>query len=219
MVSFTASNIIAMSIIAYLCLVTPGASGTVGQGPASLSRDRPDASKPTKPIGLPRPTHDNRYNKSTSAPRATAVRRDKDNNKKGNTQRDAPLRGNMIKSRAGEGKPLARSRAATPTKRRRQNEQPTPEPTGDASSSTTVYVSSPNAFALLLPRNSGGKYPIYFFLPAVVHFFVRRDGVRCRGRRYCILHGWKRVRKPFPKRVYHRGCVLGSSGRIIRAGG
>ncbi|KAF9218680.1 hypothetical protein BS17DRAFT_519584 [Gyrodon lividus] len=37
----------------------------------------------------------------------------------------------------------------TPTKR--QNDQPTPEPTGDSSASTTVYISGPNSFALLLP--------------------------------------------------------------------
>ncbi|KIJ11718.1 hypothetical protein PAXINDRAFT_84095 [Paxillus involutus ATCC 200175] len=50
---------------------------------------------------------------------------------------------------------LSRKRrdGGTPTKR--QNDQPTPEPTGASSTSTTVYISGPNEFALLLPGNDG----------------------------------------------------------------
>ncbi|KAH0826800.1 hypothetical protein J3R83DRAFT_5223 [Lanmaoa asiatica] len=156
MLAFTSSNIIAMSIIVYLCIIAPSASGKIRQGTAGMSRYRTDASraKPTKPAGVPKPAHDNRHNTSSTA---TAARRNR------NRDRSTPSytlpRKNMTKMRAGQGK--TRSWMATPTKRRRQNEQPTPEPTGDASTSTTVYISGTNAFALLLPRTSGGGYPIY----------------------------------------------------------
>jgi hypothetical protein len=216
----TFSNIIAMSIIFYLCLVAPSASGKIGQGTTGLSRYRTDGSrtKLTKPTGVPKPTHDNPHNtSSTSALRAAAVRRKRNRNR--GTPRDSPLRKNMSKARPGAGKTLARSRVATPTKQRRQNEQPTPEPTGDASASTTVYISGPGVFALLLPQNSGGGYPIYSVSSRRDPSPFRRDGVRCRGRWYRILYGWKWVRKPFPKRVHHRGCVLVIAGWIIRAGG
>ena len=223
MLSLTFFNIIAMSIIFYLCFVAPSASGKIGQGAAGLSRYRTNASrtKLTKPAGAPKPAHDNPHNtSSTSAPRAAAIRRNKNKNR--STPRATPLRRNATKVRPGAGKRLAQLRAATPTKRRRQNEQPTPEPTGDASASTTVYVSGPNVFALLLPQNPGGGYPIYPVSARCDPFLCRRDGVRCRERRYCILYGiygWKWVRKPFPKRVHHRGCVLVSAGWIIRPSG
>ncbi|KAF8431093.1 hypothetical protein L210DRAFT_3561208 [Boletus edulis BED1] len=153
MLSFI-SKIVAMSIFIYLCIVAPSASGRIDKGTASLSRYRTDATrtKPTRPAGVPKSPHDNRYNpSSTSVPRG--VRRDRQRDR--STQTDIPLRNNANKARIGARKSLARSRAATPTKQRRQNEQPTPEPTGDASASTTVYVYGPNAFALLLPQNSG----------------------------------------------------------------
>ena len=171
MLSLTFSNIIAMSIIFYLCLVAPSASGKIGQGTAGLSRYRTDVSqtKPAKPAGVPKPAYDIPHNtSSTSALRAAAVRRNRNRNRR---PRDTPLPKNMTKVRPGAGKTLGRSRAATPTKRRRQNEQPTPEPTGDASASTTVYVSGPNEFALLLPQNSGGGYPIYSIYSISARFY------------------------------------------------
>jgi hypothetical protein len=162
MLSFTASNILTMLIIINLCVVAPGAAGKLDQSIVGLSRYRTDASqtKPTKPAGVPKPAHDNRHNaSSTSVLSAAALRRNRNRNRR--TPRDAALRKNMTKVRAGGEKTLSRSRAATPTKQRRQNEQPTPEPTGDSSASTTVYVSGPNSFALLLPQNSG-RYLINF---------------------------------------------------------
>lgn len=179
MLSLTFSNIIAMSIIFYLCLVAPSASGKIGQGTAGLSRYRTDASQ-TKPT---KPAHDNPHNtSSTSALRAAAVRRNRNRNRR---PRDTPLPKNMTKVRPGAGKTLGRSRAATPTKRRRQNEQPTPEPTGDASASTTVYVSGPNEFALLLPQNSGGGYPIY---SVSARFYPSFPQKWCPMQRKMVLH-------------------------------
>jgi len=169
MLSFTASNIIAMSIIVYLCLVAPSASGKIGYGSAGLSKYRTDAShtKPMKPAGIPQSAHDNGLNtSSTSTLKAAAVRRNRSRSR--STLRSTPLRKNTTNVRVGAGKTPTRSQAVTPTKRRRQNEQPTPEPTGDASTSTTVYVSGPNAFALLLPQNSGGGYPSISFPLAVI---------------------------------------------------
>ncbi|KIK97203.1 hypothetical protein PAXRUDRAFT_136817 [Paxillus rubicundulus Ve08.2h10] len=48
---------------------------------------------------------------------------------------------------------LSRRRRAGGTPTKRQNDQPTPEPTGGSSTLTTVYISGPNEFALLLPGN------------------------------------------------------------------
>lgn len=171
MLFFTSSNIIAMSIIVYLCVVAPTASGKIGRGTATLSRYRTDASqtKPIKPARVPKPAHDNRHNtSSTSAQTAAAEARRKRNGNKG-TQRDARPRKNMSKVRPRAGSRVARP---TPTKRRRQNEQPTPEPTGDASTSTTVYTSGSNEFALLLPRSPGGGYPTYS-IPVCCDSFLR----------------------------------------------
>ncbi|KAG8217031.1 hypothetical protein J3R82DRAFT_7347 [Butyriboletus roseoflavus] len=143
---FASSNIIAMSIIVYLCVVAPSASGKTGQGTAGLSRYRRDVSqtKPTRPAGVPKPGHDNRHNTSSISAMETAAARRNRNKDKGTSRK------NTTKVRPGSG-----SRAGTPTKRRRQNEQPTPEPTGDASASTTVYIDGASAFALLLPQSSG----------------------------------------------------------------
>lgn len=163
MLFFTSSNIIAMSIIVYLCVIAPSASGKIEKRATGLSRYRRDTSqtKPTKPAGVPKPTHDNRHNtSSTSTMKTTAARRNK------RTSRVTPPRKSMTKVRPGLG-----SQAGTPTKRRRQNDQPTPEPTGDASASTTVYIDGVNGFALLLPQSSGGEYPIYF-VPTCCDFFL-----------------------------------------------
>ena len=151
-----------MSIIVYLCVVAPSASGKIDRVTTGLSRYRTDASqtKPTTPAEVPKSAHDNRHNaSSTSTQRTKTLRRNRNRNKR--TPRDAALRKNATKVRASGEKILSQSRVATPTKQRRQNEQPTPEPTGDSSASTTVYVSGQNSFALLLPQNSGG-YLVHF---------------------------------------------------------
>ncbi|KIJ59989.1 hypothetical protein HYDPIDRAFT_53478, partial [Hydnomerulius pinastri MD-312] len=50
---------------------------------------------------------------------------------------------------------LARKRGSKGTPTKRQNTQPTPEPTGDSSAATTVFISGPKSFALLLPGKDG----------------------------------------------------------------
>ena len=193
MLPLTFSNIIAMSVIFYLCLVAPGASRNIGQGSVGLSRYRTAASQtiPRKLVGAPKPAHDNPHNtSSTSAPRAAAIRRNKNKNR--STPRATPLRRNATKVRPGAGKRLAQLRAATPTKRRRQNEQPTPEPTGDASASTTVYVSGPNVFALLLPQNPGGGYPIYSVSARCDPFLLSQRW--CPTQRKTVLHTVRNLR-------------------------
>ena len=60
--------------------------------------------------------------------------------------------------------------------------------------------------------------PIYAVPHWLNAFSLFRDGIRCRGRRYCILYEWNWVRKSFSKRVHYRSRVLGRRGWVVRAG-
>ncbi|KAG9309350.1 hypothetical protein JVU11DRAFT_10586 [Chiua virens] len=82
--------------------------------------------KSTTSNDVPKAVHENRYNMSfTKNITVAAARR----NRNRSTPRDVSAQTNLLKMQT-----------PTPTKMRPQNEEPTPELTGDASTSTTVYI-------------------------------------------------------------------------------
>ncbi|KAH7887224.1 hypothetical protein F5I97DRAFT_1874181 [Phlebopus sp. FC_14] len=71
------------------------------------------------------------------------------------TRRNSSTENQRIRLPRKRGVNSPRTSTGTPTRRQNLDTRPTPEPTGPSSSSTTVYITDENNFALLLPANDG----------------------------------------------------------------